>query len=62
MQPGTGQIDVHRLQPTHSSSITSKWRSPFFVAVMAWCEVSSHTTWQRPHWMHRSWSMTAFSM
>ena len=30
MHSGTGQTVTHRLQPTHSSSITSKWRSPFF--------------------------------
>jgi hypothetical protein len=27
MQPSTGQTLTHRLQPTHSSSITSKWRT-----------------------------------
>jgi hypothetical protein len=28
MQSSTGQTLTHRLQPTHSSSITSKWRAP----------------------------------
>jgi hypothetical protein len=32
MQPSTGQTLTHRLQPTHSSSITSKWRLPSFIA------------------------------
>src|SRR5688572_2627510 len=61
MQSVTGQTETHRLQPTHSSSFTSKWRLPFSVAVIAWWDVSSQTTWQRPHWMQRSWLMTAFS-
>ena len=59
MHSGTGQTATHRLQPTHSSSFTSKWRWPSFMAVIAWCEVSSQAMWQRPHWMQLSWSITA---
>ena len=62
MHSGTGQTETHRLQPTHSASITSNQRLPSFVAVIAWCEVSSQTTWQRPHWIQASWSIVAFSM
>ena len=29
-------------------------RVPFTVCVIAWCDASSHTMWQRPHLMHRS--------
>jgi hypothetical protein len=35
MQCSTGQTLTHRLQPTHSASITSKCREPFFVVLMA---------------------------
>ena len=59
MQSSTGQTLTHRLQPTHSSSITSKWRLPSFSFMIAWCEVSSQAMWQRPHLMHRSWSIRA---
>lgn len=41
MHSGTGQTSVHKLQPTHSSSRTSKWRLPSFSDVMAWWLVSS---------------------
>ena len=30
MQSSTGQTLTQRLQPTHSASITSKWRTPSF--------------------------------
>src|SRR3989344_268412 len=63
MHSGTGQIATHRLQPAPSASLISNLRTPpSLVKVMAWCEVSSHTTWQRPHWMQASLLMTAFSM
>jgi hypothetical protein len=29
--------------------------------VIAWCEVSSQAMWQRPHLMHRSWSIRALA-
>ena len=61
MQSGTGQTLTHRLQPTHSSSMTSNLRTPSTVWVIAWCEVSSQTMWQRPHLMHRSWSIRALT-
>src|SRR6185503_12260642 len=41
MQLSIGHTLTHRLQPTHSASMTSKCRLPFCVALMAWCEVSS---------------------
>ncbi len=53
MQPVTGQACMQRLQPTHSSSITSKRRVAVArVAAIAWCEVSSQAMWQSPHLMH----------
>ena len=54
MHSGTGQTVTHRLQPTHSASMISKWRLPSFMDVIAWCEVSSQAMWQRPHLMHFS--------
>ena len=32
-----------------------------FVAVIAWCEVSSQAIWQRPHLMQRSWLISALA-
>ena len=59
MHSGTGHTSVHRLQPTHSASFTSKWRWPSFTAKIAWWLVSSQAMWQRPQSMHLSWSITA---
>jgi len=60
MQFSTGQTLTQRLQPTHSASITSKWRAPSTTDVMAWWDVSSQAMWQRPHLMQSSWSICAF--
>ena len=62
MQFSTGQTLTHKLQPTHSASITSKCLTPLTVCVIAWCEVSSQAMWQRPHLMQASWSMRALVM
>ena len=60
MQASTGQTLMQRLQATHSASMTSNFRSPLGPTIeIAWCEVSSQTAKQRPHLMHRSWSIRA---
>ena len=62
MQPSTGQTDD--AQVAADAFVVDHLEVPLavaVVAVIAWCEVSSQTMWQRPHWMHRSWSMRAFS-
>jgi hypothetical protein len=58
MQFSTGQTLTQRLQPTHSRR-SPRTRAPGFIAVIAWCEVSSQAMWQRPHLMQRSWSIRA---